>query len=145
MDAEEMSEDRGRCGMVMAAREGKLWEGGASKMGCAACSSKARGYRWERGPGGEWEWRLSLLGCEARRADLWHVACGECEGVDQAVRGEVREAIRKSLQRGLRTVTQKHARSGGNVVGTCVSVCRSEVAAAGLACVRLCVCVCVCF
>ena len=62
---------------------------------------------------GKWEWRLRVLECTARTADVWHVLCGECDGIPEAARGDGRNAIRTSLQKGLKAVMREKKRKGG--------------------------------
>ena len=104
---EEVREDAPRCGVAMAARRGRLWEWCDAAQGCAACCSKARGWGWTA----EEKWR-SWTGRTPAKADMWHVLCGECEGVGSEEREGGRGEIRASLA-GARKLVMKRQRAKG--------------------------------
>ena len=113
---EQMSDDRTRCGVAMAARGGALWEGGshATKQGCPACCSRARGWGWVGQQGGGCAWQRATE--HAVQADLLHVLCGECQGLDGDARKAGRDAIARSLRTARREVTRNGPRGAGPAV-----------------------------
>ena len=105
----EVSQDSGRCGVAMAARAGALWEGGTTHggQGCPACCSHARGWRWVESEGGAPVWRGSVSGAAPVHADMLHVLCGSCEGVEEEARRTGRGELRGALQRCRKIITRK--------------------------------------
>ena len=94
----EVSEDAGRCGIAMAAREGELWDPGVrTRQGCPACCSHAHGYGWRETHAGKWEWAHSS-GASAVQVDMMHAVCGECKGIPQEAKRESRGMIARSMR-----------------------------------------------
>ena len=106
--------DAARCGIVMAARAGQLWEVGAANrwgredagenegaQGCPACCSRNQGWGWStrgdgRGETGAVARRWAREGGgEMRHADLLHVVSGRCAGTPgrAVARHEIRAGI----------------------------------------------------
>ena len=67
--------------------------------------SYARGWRWTAGPGKP-EWRAGVSGASPAHADLAHVLCGNCEGVDEEARRVGRGELRGAMQRCRKVVTR---------------------------------------
>ena len=115
-----------RVGVVMAARKGDIWhvthgrestarreqerrngkEGDATRswhMGCPACCSRARGWRWETEEDGKREWRGPGGEKVQARATTMHVVSGQCEAVEgsrklkREMEGHIKEAS-KAMQ-----------------------------------------------
>ena len=105
----QIRDDAERCGVAMAARDGKVWEAGtgAGKQGCPGCCSHARGWRWAEAEDGKGEWSAMVSGAGKVVADLWHVLCGECEGVERETRDTERNEIRLSMQAAMKELTKK--------------------------------------
>ena len=106
----EVSMDRGRCGVAMAARAGRLGEVRETTQGCAGCCTRARGWRWAGNAGERRRWERE--GEEVIQASLLHVMCGECEGVKKGERERERTTIRGSMQRARKAVTRRGVKKG---------------------------------
>ena len=54
-----------------------------------------------------------MNGGGTEKADLWHVLCGECEGMDSETKGTHRKCINESLQKVYKKLTQKEWKGKG--------------------------------